>query len=475
MNNGGGFYPSPYKPTSFNGISNNFNLGPPAIPSYYGVGLQQSPQQYQNSQQRIIQQQNLENIPPTPAFKFYDLEGNQESEIVHLIFSYAGVTYKVKRFQQDEWKKAKEQMPFEILPILRVNNQLKIFQLHAITQYLAREFYLNGLGQTEHAIVDMVVETIRSLREKVFEQINQNPDDLEQKLRQVITDHAGNYLKQLEKYYEIFNRIGPFYLGSHISLADLLFYDTINHLVKFDKKLLENYPRLREARRILDKHPRLSNYHNAKNALKHHNEHKVHDPNTQSRHHKIKSPTSNEPIRKHHRHHSHDANEIQNHRNHHHHHHHHRRHHSKEPTPLPQKKHRSVRQSQSPNMITKEKEQISTHRGKHRSNRQSKSPNASIKDKELTPPSQNRKSSTRASNSSSSSAGVKESTPPLQPKQPTSRTARSPGSPTKNKESTPLRATDVIPPPPPIPPPSVPLPPPPPPVITEQRNQSTNH
>ncbi|CAF3886731.1 unnamed protein product [Rotaria magnacalcarata] len=466
-NNDGGLYPSRYKSMPFNGIRNNFNVvTPPTVPSYYNVPFQQGQQAYQNSQQRFINQQNHENISKLLSFKFYDLDKNNDNEIVRLIFSFVGVTYKNKRYQQDEWNKVKEQMQFENLPILRTNNQFKIFQINTIIRYLAREFHLNGMGQGDHVIIDMVHETVREFREKIFDQNNDDSTDSEQKLRQVIADHSATYLKQLEKYYEIFNRPGSFYLGSHPSLADLLVYDTINYLIKVDKTILDNYPRLKDTRRRLEKHPRLINYFNAKN---NNNENKSQDQKaTQSRRNKTKSPIQNGTSHQH-RHHTHEQQEALNCRHHRHHHHHHHRHHSTEPTPVTPKKHQAVRQSKSPSISKKEKESRSLRQSKQRSIRSSNSPNNSIEDKELTPPSQVQKRSVSSSKSPDKQTEDKESTSPSQTKQRSVRSSKSSSTSNTDKEATPLRTTDV-PPPPPVPPPTTTVPMPP--ATTENRSRS---
>jgi glutathione S-transferase len=338
----GGYYPSHYGSTPFNGISNNYSIPAPSIPPYYN---NPTFQQQQQPQHRLINQQNNENIS---SFKLYDIDKNSHSEIIRLIFSYADVSYKDKRLKEDEWNKIKDQMSFEQLPILRINNQYKIYHMHAIIRHLAREFHLYGTGKHDHAIVDIIIETTRQLQEKIFEQLK-NSTDHEQTLRQIITDDSTIYLKQLENFYEIFNRHGPFYLGSHISLADLIVYDTINYLIKIDKNLLENYSHLKEARRRLEKHPRILNYINTKtnNQIK---------KSPKIRRHKTKSPTPNitSDHHNHHRHRSHEGHKSSHH--HHHHCHHHHRRHSKEPTPFSQTKQRSVRSSKSPSITKKDKE-----------------------------------------------------------------------------------------------------------------------
>ncbi|CAF3040051.1 unnamed protein product [Rotaria sp. Silwood2] len=442
MKNGGSYYPSPYKTTPFNGMLNNFGVGSHGVPSFYNLQLQQGPQQQQQQQQQqqktkkhLIHEQSHDTAPNILSFKLYDLDTTDNNEIIRLIFSFAGVSYKNKRLRQDEWIKIKEHMSFEHLPILRINHDFKIFQLHAIIRYLAREFHLYGTGQHDHAIVDIVYETIREFQEKISQQNNNSSINHEQTLHQLIIDISTIYLKQLENFYEIFNRHGPFYLGSHISLADLIVYDTINYLIKIDTKLLDNFSHLKEAYQRLEKHPRLLNYLNTKN---NNNEIKKHHKSPHSHRHTTKSPVPNAPPHQH-RHRSHEGHELGHRHYHHrhHHHHHHHRHNSKEPTPLLQTKQRSIISSKSPTISRKDIEQPPlVPKKKQPSVRSSQSPSVSTKDIEPAPP------------------------PAPQTKKRSIRSSKSPSSSRKDKEPTPLRATDVIPPPPP--PPTIPQPPPPP-------------
>lgn len=322
ITNVGGYYPSPYAST----LIPNFPMGPSRI----------SPN-YQKNQQKPT-------IPPVtqpkiPSYKFYDLDTSNRNEFIRLIFSYAGVSYREKRFKDKEWEKIKGQMPFEQLPILRVNKQFKIFHFHAIISYLAREFRLYGSNQRDHAVVDMIVQTIRPLQEEIFERFYSS---LEQK--ESIIEQSTNYLNQLEKFYEFSSHSGPFYLGTQISLADLIVYNTIDPLIQFNPKILENYSHLRDARRRLEKNPNISRYLHAKTSSQK-------EISTESQHHTTNTSSHND--HRHHHHHRHRSNSH--HRHHHRHHHHHHRHHSRETTPSTQTK-RSGQSSKSSNISKKERE-----------------------------------------------------------------------------------------------------------------------
>ncbi|CAF0737228.1 unnamed protein product [Adineta ricciae] len=450
MNNAVNFYPRTYGPPSFPGIPNNYGITSPPVPQFYNARFphpipkpepqptsppsqQQQQQQHQSfaNHQRPVSQQNNET---NNSFKLYDLSTNMQSDIIRLIFSFVGVPYKDKRLKEDEWMKIKEQISFQELPILRVNNQFRIFHLHAIIRYLAREFHLYGTGKHEHAIIDIITEIARQLQDKIFEQNDTSTLAQDQSVQELITDFALNYLKQFEELYTIFDRRGPFYLGTHISLADLIVYNTTNSLIKANTKLLENYTRLKEARRQLEKHPGIANFLKLKQ-IDANKTHRHRSPHPHRR--RTKSPTPHEGSHRH-RHRSHRRRSDERRRSSHHHHHHHcpyhQRQRSKEPTASLQSKHQSEKSLQSPSLVTNEKDSITptvptsvpppapplpppppplpAAQTKQQVPRASKSPSVIKKDKEQAPPSHTKQRLIRTSISPSLARAEKGSVPP---------------------------------------------------------------
>ncbi|CAF1406997.1 unnamed protein product [Adineta steineri] len=263
MGNGVSFYTTPYGSAPFVGLLANCNQGlttstqQPIQGSYYNSPYQQQ-QQLPSHQLTNNEQDNAS------LFKLYDFNTNNQSEIIRFIFYFAGISFKDKRVKQEEWDRVKDNIPIQQLPILRVNNHFKIYYLNNIIRYLAREFCLYGTGNQDFAIVDMIFEINSVFQEKFFEQMHSTTNIEERKLilSQFIVNHAIKYLNQLEKFYKIFNRNGPFYLGTQISLADLVVYQTNNYLIDIDPKILDNYSHLKEAYNHLEKHPQIIHYLN---------------------------------------------------------------------------------------------------------------------------------------------------------------------------------------------------------------------
>jgi glutathione S-transferase len=284
MINGDVFLPPTYVPAPFVAFLNIYGQGSPPVqltaPSLTYNSLYQ-----ENTHQPSIKGSNSDN---SISFKLYDFDSNNQTEIIRLIFYFAGIPFKDKLVKQEEWDRVKDRIPVQQLPILRVNNQFKIYYLNAIVRYLAREFHLYGTENLDQTIVDIVFESNRIFQEKLFEQLKTSTSTEQRKtiLTQFLTDHTINHLDQLENFYEIFNRQGPFYLGSQISLADLIVYQTISYFIDIDPKLLDNYPHLQDARRHLEKQPQLANYLNRKNRKIKRRRHATVPPTSHHDHHR---------------------------------------------------------------------------------------------------------------------------------------------------------------------------------------------
>ena len=219
----------------------------------------------------------------TPGYKLYDFNGTNSNEIIRVIFAFTGISYKDKRVKEEEWIRAKDRMAIPKLPILRVNNHLKIYDLHSIVRYLAREFRLYGQTNADQAIVDMIFELTSDFQKKFFEQADH-------------ADQQNELFDQLEKLHQLFNRQGPFYLGSQLSLADLMVYQTSNYLLDSQPKLLDNYPRLQQIFDYFEK------YFQVKNSKMKRKRHRTVPPTVRDvdqRHHRPRSHDESKPSSRH--------------------------------------------------------------------------------------------------------------------------------------------------------------------------------
>jgi len=144
---------------------------------------------------------------------------------------------------------------------LKVDGRFNIPQTYAILRFLGNKFHLYGNNEFDRAIIDSVLESSRSIKEKVLEIThNQSDEQKEEALKTFLAEDKGQRLKQLEILFDNYGRHGPFFLGSHISLADLAVYDCFYELINHDAKLLDEHPKLKEHRKRVEKHPQMVNY-----------------------------------------------------------------------------------------------------------------------------------------------------------------------------------------------------------------------
>lgn len=96
-------------------------------------------------------------------YKLIYFEDRGKTDLIKLLFAVAGQSYEDIQIKPTEWSQYKPYMPFEQLPVLVINDQLKISQPGVICRYLAQELRLNGDSKEEAVMCDMIVEQIREL------------------------------------------------------------------------------------------------------------------------------------------------------------------------------------------------------------------------------------------------------------------------------------------------------------------------
>lgn len=77
-------------------------------------------------------------------FKLLYFEDRGSADLIKLLFSIADQQYDSVQIKQSEWSTYKPFMPFEQLPVLVINDDIRIAQTNAICRFLANLFNLEG-------------------------------------------------------------------------------------------------------------------------------------------------------------------------------------------------------------------------------------------------------------------------------------------------------------------------------------------
>jgi glutathione S-transferase len=82
----------------------------------------------------------------TYKFKLLYFEDRGTADLVRLIFAVAQHQYEAVKIKQSEWNHFRMFMPFEQLPVLLLNDEIRIAQTNSICRFLASYFNMSGIG-----------------------------------------------------------------------------------------------------------------------------------------------------------------------------------------------------------------------------------------------------------------------------------------------------------------------------------------
>ncbi|KAG5864165.1 Glutathione S-transferase, partial [Gonioctena quinquepunctata] len=182
----------------------------------------------------------ISKMAPSYKVHYFDITGRAEP--IRMLLSYGGLDFEDVRVSKENWPKVKPTMPLGQLPVLEHDGKL-IPQTTAICRYLATKVKLSGNDDVEKLKIDITVDTIGDLRQKVqewaFERDQVKKSSLEEGL---LKEKVPFYLEKLEKYAET---NGGYISLERITWADIIFlcsYEALGNMLK--KDVIADYPNL---------------------------------------------------------------------------------------------------------------------------------------------------------------------------------------------------------------------------------------
>mmetsp|Transcript_159240 Transcript_159240/g.305502 ORF Transcript_159240/g.305502 Transcript_159240/m.305502 type:complete len:230 (+) Transcript_159240:84-773(+) len=168
-----------------------------------------------------------------PSYKFMYFDGQAAGERTRYIFALAKVPYTDFRYpvtgDRAEFRKDQAEGKLAIslgkVPILEVDGR-RIAQSKAIERYLAKAFGMMGSDPFEEALVDMLCEHDRDLKD-LYRKLDGLPEKERQPAREKwFTQELPTMLAKID--LAVPSGPGPFLVGSRLSLADIAFFVTIS-------------------------------------------------------------------------------------------------------------------------------------------------------------------------------------------------------------------------------------------------------
>nr|UOU03294.1 glutathione S-transferase sigma 5 [Brachionus rubens] len=174
-------------------------------------------------------------------FKLIYFEDRGKADLIKLLFAYSNQSYEDVQIKPLEWNFYKSLMPFEQLPVLIVNDEIKIAQAITIARYLANKLNLNGSNDTESILCDMVVEQLRECGDyatQIMQEIDINKRNL--MTQKFSNDILTKTLNGFEKMLSV--NSGKYIVGNKITWADLALVNGLEWLDELGKQILNYYP-----------------------------------------------------------------------------------------------------------------------------------------------------------------------------------------------------------------------------------------
>jgi len=123
-------------------------------------------------------------------------------------------------------------------------------ETQAIQGYLAREFNLAGTNSWESALVNVVAEMISDLKKPFSDKVFFEKDEAKkaESTKTYFEETAPPMFKRLEERLKANGDGDGYFVGNKISLADIIFFNGMDNVLKVKATALDDYPKLKALR-----------------------------------------------------------------------------------------------------------------------------------------------------------------------------------------------------------------------------------
>ncbi|CAF3348008.1 unnamed protein product [Rotaria socialis] len=194
------------------------------------------------------------------SYRLHYFNGRGRAEVSRLIFAAVGQKFEDIRYEQNEWPTHQARMPLGEMPVLEYEG-FKIPQSLTIARFLAKQFQLAGRDNFEQAKVDAIIDTISEFALSLGT-ISREKDETKKQegMRKLFTEDVPYHLQHLELLGKSYGVGGPFFVGNHLTWADLYFYDAAESLLRISGTVLNRFPWLISNRQEIERQPKISAY-----------------------------------------------------------------------------------------------------------------------------------------------------------------------------------------------------------------------
>ncbi|XP_060071065.1 glutathione S-transferase-like [Ylistrum balloti] len=199
-----------------------------------------------------------------PTYKLTYFPSRARGELIRLIFTIVGQTYKNDIIAMADWPLFKRKMPTGQLPVLEVDGK-QLSQSLAIARYLAREFDLAGHSSLEQCLVDQVVDTAADAFTEYYEYFKlQRKTKIKGKKVELqktfVNETVPRFARIFNNFMESNGGENMYFVGTQMTIADLACYDIFTSFLLLNPNALQDFPKLKANRRKIEENERLNQY-----------------------------------------------------------------------------------------------------------------------------------------------------------------------------------------------------------------------
>ncbi|KAK3790057.1 hypothetical protein RRG08_038754 [Elysia crispata] len=191
-----------------------------------------------------------------PQVKLVYFDGRGRAELLRLILHQAGVKFEDVRVAFADWPAMKPKSPFGSLPYLEIDGKAFNESL-CLARFAARRHDLIGKTDIDALNIDQILAQADELRQKQFK-IGKEESEKAELQKQYVEEQLPAFLAKMNKMLEE-NKSG-FFIGSALTMAELIMYDITENDVKANPNVLDKYPKIAAMRKMVESQPKLKDY-----------------------------------------------------------------------------------------------------------------------------------------------------------------------------------------------------------------------
>jgi len=190
-----------------------------------------------------------------PLLTYFNVRGR--AEVIRLMLEETATPYRERRVSVEEWPTLKPTLPLNQLPIYE-EDDLYIFQSHAIYRYLARKFNLQGRNERERIRCDIVEETMIEAQ-SVVGTFYWSPD-FAKKRDEFEATTLQEVLRKMQRVLEQNNNGNSFWVGDELTLGDFVAWHALDYVRPFSQKSIDRFEKLSAFKQRFESRPRIAAY-----------------------------------------------------------------------------------------------------------------------------------------------------------------------------------------------------------------------